>query len=103
MGRWSVLAARLSAAAASDASPSDVDERPSRTDKNDITTKGGLCWWDGPPWDGTIETDEFRAIVAAYIAAHGVYTPDLPTRKPALLRRWCAARAGVAERGREWP
>jgi hypothetical protein len=46
------------------------------------------CWWDGPPWHGRIAEEEFRAIVAAYVARYGVYTPDLPEREPELLRGW---------------
>ena len=46
------------------------------------------CWWDGPPWYGQIAEEEFRAIVAAYVARYGVYTPDLPEREPELLRGW---------------
>ena len=46
------------------------------------------CWWDGPPWHGRIAPDEFRAIVDAYAARYGAYTPDLPEREPDLLRAW---------------
>jgi hypothetical protein len=46
------------------------------------------CWWDGPPWHGQIADEEFRAIVTAYVAHYGAYTPDLPEREPALLRAW---------------
>jgi hypothetical protein len=55
------------------------------------TVAGGApaaCWWDGPPWYGQIAEEEFRAIVAAYVARYGVYTPDLPEREPELLRGW---------------
>src|SRR5262245_11267513 len=50
------------------------------------------CWWDAAPWHGRIEPEQFRAIVAAYVAQYGAYTPDLPLREPALLRTWCEAR-----------
>ena len=46
------------------------------------------CWWDEPPWHGQIPDEEFRAIVAAYVARYGAYTPDLPEREPELLRAW---------------
>jgi hypothetical protein len=49
-------------------------------------------WWEREPWHGQISPDEHRAIVAAYIAAHSRYTPDLPLREPAVLRAWLAAR-----------
>jgi hypothetical protein len=49
------------------------------------------CWWDGPPWNGQIADAEFRAIVAAYVAQHGSYTPDLPAREPGVLREWLRA------------
>jgi hypothetical protein len=49
------------------------------------------CWWDGPPWCGRIPDAEFRAIVAAYVACHGSYTPDLPEREPGVLREWLRA------------
>ena len=29
---------------------------------------GARCWWEGPPWNGRISDEEFRAIVAAYVA-----------------------------------
>src|SRR5262245_63510317 len=28
------------------------------------------CWWDAAPWHGRIEPEEFRAIVAAYVAQY---------------------------------
>src|SRR5262249_5696388 len=34
-----------------------------------------LLWWECEPWCGRITDDEFRAIVAAYIVAHGYYSP----------------------------
>ncbi len=49
-------------------------------------------WWAGPPWNGRIAADEFRAIVAAYVARYGAYTPDLPCREPGLLRAWLRER-----------
>src|SRR5207244_66892 len=58
------------------------------------------CWWDAAPWHGRIESEEFRAIVAAYVARYGAYSPDLPLRESALLRTWCEGRgesAAVAE------
>ncbi|HEY7063597.1 MAG TPA: hypothetical protein VII06_19110 [Chloroflexota bacterium] len=54
-------------------------------------------WWEGPPWNGNISDGEFHAVIAAYIARYGVYTPDLPRREPELLERWIATRAG------RWP
>ena len=51
------------------------------------------CWWHEAPWFGRIADDEFRAIVAAYVAKYGVYTPDLPEREPALLQAWIRERA----------
>lgn len=50
------------------------------------------CWWDAPPWCGQIADAEFRAIVAAYVAHHGSYTPDLPAREPSVLREWLRAK-----------
>ena len=50
------------------------------------------CWWDAAPWHGRIEPEEFRAIVAAYVARYGEYTPDVPLREPSLLRAWCKDR-----------
>jgi hypothetical protein len=59
------------------------------------------CWWDAAPWYGRIADEEFRAIVAAYVARYGAYTPDLPLREPALLEAWrrdrAAAPTGPAE------
>ena len=49
---------------------------------------GPRCWWQEPPWNGRIAVEEFRAIVAAYVARYGAYTPDLPSREPDLLRAW---------------
>jgi hypothetical protein len=49
------------------------------------------CWWDAPPWRGHIPDADFRAIVAAYVARHGSYTPDLPEREPGVLREWLRA------------
>ena len=49
------------------------------------------CWWDAPPWCGHIPDADFRAIVAAYVARHGSYTPDLPEREPGVLRQWLSA------------
>ena len=51
------------------------------------------CWWHEAPWFGRIADDEFRAVVAAYVAKYGVYTPDLPEREPALLQAWIQERA----------
>src|SRR5438067_7399133 len=96
MGRWSERARAL-VAPPSATQPVDLSGFPAiAVAKNDITTEGARCWWDGPPWYGSISTEEFRAIVAAYIAAHGVYTPDLPKREPGLLAPWRAARARPA-------
>jgi hypothetical protein len=53
------------------------------------------CWWDGPPWHGQITVDEFRAIVARYVAHYGEYRPDLPEREPALLAAWLDARGSI--------
>jgi hypothetical protein len=49
------------------------------------------CWWDAPPWRGQIPDADFRDIVAAYVARHGSYTPDLPEREPGVLREWLRA------------
>ena len=49
-------------------------------------------WFDREPWYGQISDDEFRAIIDAYIVAYGAYDPDLPTREPAVLVAWLAAR-----------
>jgi hypothetical protein len=54
------------------------------------------CWWEGPPWDGRIADEVFRAIVALYVAAYGTYTPDLPSREPGLLRAWLREHADDA-------
>jgi hypothetical protein len=51
------------------------------------------CWWDEPPWCGQIASDEFRAIVSAYVARYGAYTPDLPLREPEILETWRRALA----------
>jgi hypothetical protein len=56
-----------------------------------ITPASG-AWWDGPPWHGKIAEADFRAIVAAYVARYGVYTPELPLQKPRLLRTWLRRR-----------
>jgi hypothetical protein len=53
---------------------------------------GPSPWWEDPPWHGRIADDEFRAIVAAYVARYGAYTPDLPSREPGLLRAWLRER-----------
>jgi len=53
---------------------------------------GPSLWWEGPAWHGCIADDEFRAIVAAYVARYGAYTPDLPSREPGLLRAWLRER-----------
>ncbi|HEY7064844.1 MAG TPA: hypothetical protein VII06_25445 [Chloroflexota bacterium] len=55
------------------------------------------CWWDAPPWCGEIDDEEFRAIVAAYVARYGVYTPDLPEREPDVLREWLRAHGRSAQ------
>jgi hypothetical protein len=49
------------------------------------------CWWDAPPWCGDIPDADFRAIVAAYVARHGSYSPALPEREPGVLRDWLRA------------
>jgi hypothetical protein len=51
-------------------------------------------WWEGPPWNGQIDDGEFHAVIAAYIAQYGVYTPALPRSEPELLEAWIATRAG---------
>src|SRR5262249_30765893 len=62
--------------------------------------RSAVLWWDGPPWHGRIDQAEFVAIIAAYLAAHGHYTPLLPSEEPDVLRAWRAARA-PAPRGGE--
>lgn len=52
------------------------------------------CWWAGPPWYGKIDDDAFRAVVGAYVAHFGYYTPTLPLREPALLRQQQATASG---------
>jgi hypothetical protein len=97
VGRWAERAEVL-AGATEAGLPAHTPHRPATSaDINDITTEAELCWWEGPPWYGAIDTDEFRAIVAGYIAAHGLYTPVLPRREPELLQAWIASRAG------RWP
>ena len=54
------------------------------------------CWWDAPPWCGHIPDADFRAIVAAYVARHGSYTPDLPEREPGVLREWLRAHGYIS-------
>lgn len=71
---WDCLAAVWDVAPAAGAEPAEA--APAR------------CWWDAPPWRGEIADEEFRAIVAAYVARYGAYTPDLPEREPALLREY---------------
>jgi hypothetical protein len=61
-------------------------ERPPATDPRPA------LWWEQSPWSGHISDDEFRAIVAAYVVAHGAYDPGLPIREPAELATWLAAR-----------
>jgi hypothetical protein len=76
---WERLAAAWGAAASSDEPPA-----------------AARCWWDGAPWYGEIADAEFRAIVAAYVARYGAYTPDLPEREPGLLEAWRAGQAAPA-------
>jgi hypothetical protein len=54
------------------------------------------CWWEGPPWEGRIADEVFRAVVALYVALYGTYTPDLPSREPGLLRAWLREHADDA-------
>jgi len=54
------------------------------------------CWWEAPPWCGEIADEEFCAIVAAYVARFGAYTPDLPERELDVLREWLRAHPGAA-------
>ena len=54
------------------------------------------CWWEGPPWEGRIADEVFRAVVALYVAHFGTYTPDLPSREPGLLRAWLREHAADA-------
>jgi hypothetical protein len=51
------------------------------------------CWWDGAPWCGRISEADFRSIIAAYIAEHGYYAPDLPEREPGVLEAWQSLQA----------
>jgi hypothetical protein len=92
VGRWSERARALGAATVPPSLAHRRDSAASATDKNDITTEGGRCWWEGPPWHGDITQGEFHGVIAAYIARHGMYTPDLPSREPAVLRTWVAGR-----------
>jgi hypothetical protein len=78
-GGWDTLAATWGVPAASPAADAGAGAVPVR------------CWWDAPPWCGRIADAEFRAIVAAYVAHHGSYTPDLPEREPGVLRDWLRA------------
>ena len=76
---WAHLAAEWTVPAPEPATAAPSEAAPTR------------CWWDGAPWHGQIADADFRAIVAAYVARHGSYTPDLPARQPGVLRDWLRA------------